>query len=127
MLNNQENCLLIIVCLLMNHQQTDDIYNFAVILYCSGNNGGRNGITVYRDANFRGQSESFRGEQYDLGRSGFNDAISSIEVNGAWEVCTDANFRGQGQIIDGSVRNLDRWGLNDRISSMRPARSGGRR
>jgi hypothetical protein len=104
-----------------------------------GNNGGNNGggwngggnnrgsITVYRDANYRGQSTSFRGEVSNLSNSGFNDAISSMELNGAWEVCTDANFRGNCQIIDSSVRNLDRWGLNDRISSLRPAGRGGGR
>jgi hypothetical protein len=92
-----------------------------------GNNGGRNSITVYRDANFRGQSASYRDEVSNLGSTGMNDAISSIELNGAWEVCTDANFRGQCQVIDSSVRNLDRSGVNDRISSMRPARRGGGR
>ena len=98
-----------------------------------GNNGGgwggnnsRNGITVYSDSNYRGQSQSFRGEIADLGRSGLNDQISSIEVNGAWEVCTDAYFRGACQIITSSVRNLNNTNLNDRISSMRPARGGGR-
>lgn len=100
-----------------------------------GNNGGgwnggnsRSAITVYRDANYRGQSQSFRGEISNLANSGFNDAISSIQLNGgAWEVCTDANFRGNCQVIDSSVRNLDRWGLNDRISSMRPVGRGGGR
>lgn len=96
-----------------------------------GNNGGgwgggRNSITVYQDANFRGYSETFRGEIYDLGRSGFNDRISSMQMNGTWEACTDANFRGQCQVFSGSVRNLDNWGMNDRISSLRPARGGGR-
>ena len=90
-----------------------------------GNNGGgRNSITVYQDANFRGYSETFRGEIYDLGRSGFNDRISSLQVNGTWEACVDANFRGQCQTFTGSVRNLDRWGMNDRISSLRPVRGG---
>ena len=101
-----------------------------------GNNGGgwngggnnRSSITVYRDANYRGQSQSFRGEISNLNNSGFNDAISSIQLDGgAWEVCTDANFRGNCQIIDSSARNLERWGLNDRISSMRPAGRGGGR
>lgn len=96
-----------------------------------GNNGGgwgggRDSITVYRDSNFRGASTTFRGEMPNLDRTGFNDAISSMQVRGRWEVCTDANFRGNCQVIDGDVRNLDRWGLNDRISSMRPARGGGR-
>lgn len=90
-----------------------------------GGNNGRNGITVYSDSNYRGQSQSFRSEIGDLGRSGLNDQISSIEVNGAWEVCTDAWFRGQCQVITSSTRNLNNTGINDRISSMRPARRGG--
>jgi hypothetical protein len=92
----------------------------------NNNGGGRNSITVYQDANFRGYSETFRGEIYDLGRSGFNDRISSMQVTGTWEACVDANFRGQCQTFTGSVRNLDRWGFNDRISSLRPVRGGGR-
>ena len=92
----------------------------------NNNGGGRNSITVYQDANFRGYSETFRGEIYDLGRSGFNDRISSMQVTGTWEACVDANFRGQCQTFTGSVRNLDRWGFNDRISSLRPWRGGGR-
>jgi hypothetical protein len=91
-----------------------------------GNGGGRNSITVYQDSNFRGYSETFRGEIFDLGRSDFNDQISSMQMNGSWEACTDANFRGQCQVFSGSVRNLDNWGMNDRISSLRPARGGGR-
>ena len=95
-----------------------------------GNNGGgwgggRNGITVYADSNYRGQSQSFNSEVANLGRSGLNDQISSIEINGgAWEVCTDAYFRGQCQIITSSTRNLNNTSINDRISSMRPARRG---
>ncbi|WP_292262094.1 beta/gamma crystallin-related protein [Brevundimonas sp.] len=96
-----------------------------------GNNGGgwgggRDSITVYRDANFRGASTRFDGEMANLDRTGFNDAISSMQMRGRWEVCTDAYFRGNCQVLDGDVRNLDRWGLNDRISSMRPVRGGGR-
>ncbi|WGM46856.1 hypothetical protein KOAAANKH_01730 [Brevundimonas sp. NIBR10] len=90
-----------------------------------GNNNGRDSVTVYRDANFRGQSQTFSGEIYNLGNSGFNDAISSMQFRGTWEACTDSNFRGQCQQFDGSVSNLDRWGLNDRISSIRPVRRGG--
>ena len=90
-----------------------------------GGNGGGNSVTVYRDNNFRGQSQTFSGEIYNLGNSGFNDAISSMQFRGTWEACTDSNFRGQCQQFDGSVSNLDRWGLNDRISSIRPVRRGG--
>ena len=92
-----------------------------------GGNNGRTSITIYTDANFRGSSQIVRNEIANLGNTGFNDRISSMELQGPWEVCTDANFRGQCQVIDSSVRNLDRWGLNDRISSMRPARRGGGR
>ncbi|MES2860684.1 MAG: beta/gamma crystallin-related protein [Pseudomonadota bacterium] len=91
-----------------------------------GGNNGRNGITVYADSNFRGYSQSFRNEVPNLGNSGLNDQISSMELNGAWEVCTDAYFRGNCQVVTNSVRNLNNTGLNDRISSMRPARGGGR-
>ena len=91
-----------------------------------GGNNGRTSITVYADSNYRGYSQTFRSEIADLGRSGLNDQISSMELNGAWEVCTDAYFRGQCQVITSSTRNLNNTGVNDRISSMRPARGGGR-
>lgn len=90
-----------------------------------GNGGGRDSVTVYRDARFRGQSMTFREEMSNLGNSGFNDAISSMEFRGTWEACTDAWFRGQCQTFTDSVGNLDRWGMNDRISSIRPVRRGG--
>lgn len=88
--------------------------------------GGRDSITVYRDSDYRGASTVFRGEIPDLGRTGFNDVISSMQMRGRWEVCTDARFRGNCRVFDGDVRDLSRWGMNDRISSMRPARGGGR-
>ena len=84
--------------------------------------GGRGSITVYKDSNFRGERATFQGEVYNLGQTGFNDVISSMEMRGAWEVCTDSNFRGSCQVFDGDVRNLGSSGFNDRISSMRPAR-----
>ncbi|HEY1072924.1 beta/gamma crystallin-related protein [Brevundimonas sp.] len=91
-----------------------------------GGGWGNRSITVYRDANFRGQSMSFREEVPNLRNSGLNDAISSLRLGrGSWEVCEDANYRGRCQIIDGDVRDLGRSGLNDRISSLRPARRGG--
>jgi hypothetical protein len=91
-----------------------------------GNGGGRNAITVYVDADFRGSSDTLRGEIRDLARTGFNDRISSMQMNGSWEACTDANFRGQCRVFTGSVRNLAYTGMNDRISSLRPVRGGGR-
>jgi hypothetical protein len=91
-----------------------------------GNGGmpsGRSTITVFRDANYSGGSETLRGEIPDLSRLGLNDAISSMRMNGRWEICTDANFSGQCEVFDGDVRNLgDYPGFNDRISSLRPLR-----
>lgn len=95
-----------------------------------GNNGGgwgnRASITVYRDANYRGASQTFDGEVRDLSRAGMNDQISSMRFRGEWEACTDANFRGYCQRFTGDVRNLSNYGMNDRISSLRPVRGGGR-
>ena len=91
-----------------------------------GGGWGNTSITVYRDANYRGQSMTFRQEVPNLRNSGLNDAISSMRLGrGSWEVCEDANYRGRCQIIDGDVSNLGRTGMNDRISSLRPARRGG--
>jgi len=88
-----------------------------------GDRGGRNSITVYRDSDFRGASQSFDGEVLNLGNTQFNDVISSMRFRGEWEVCTDAYFRGRCVTFTDDVRNLDRSGINDRISSMRPVRS----
>jgi len=86
-----------------------------------GNNGGwgRSSITVFTDSNYRGASREFTEEDRNLGRTSFNDRISSIRVRGRWEVCTDAEFRGRCRIIDSDVRNLS-GGFNDSISSVRP-------
>ncbi|MFN7112374.1 MAG: beta/gamma crystallin-related protein [Brevundimonas sp.] len=90
-----------------------------------GNGGGwgRSSITVYENANFRGASREFVGEDRNLGRTPFNDRISSVRVQGRWEVCTDAEFRGRCRIVEGDIRNLN-GGFNDSISSMRPVRGG---
>ncbi len=87
-----------------------------------GNGGGwnRSSITVFDNANYRGESRRFDEADSNLGRTPMNDRISSMRVQGRWEVCTDANFRGQCRIIDGDVRNLGSTGFNDRISSLRP-------
>lgn len=91
-----------------------------------GGGWGNSSITVYRDADYRGQSLTFRQDIPNLRNSGMNDAISSMRLGrGSWEVCTDANFRGDCQIIHNDTRNLRNLGLNDKISSLRPARRGG--
>ena len=91
-----------------------------------GGGGGRNSVTVYRDADFRGATVRFEDEIPNLANSGFNDAISSMELRGQWEVCTDAYYRGQCVMLRDDVRNLRSSGMNDRISSMRPVGRGGR-
>lgn len=92
-----------------------------------GSGWGQASITVYRDANYRGQSLSFRDEVPNLRNLGMNDAISSIRLSrGDWEVCEDANYRGRCEVVRGDVRDLRNSGLNDKISSLRPARRGGR-
>ncbi len=91
-----------------------------------GWNGGRQSIVVYRDSNYRGQSAQFSGPVANLRNTGMNDAISSFQLRGSWELCTDANFGGRCTLFDGDQNNLARWQLNDSISSLRPARRGGR-
>ncbi len=91
-----------------------------------GYGGGRNSIIVYSDSNYRGSSQTLRGEVEDLRRSGLNDAISSMQMRGEWEACSDTYFRGDCQRFTGDVRNLNSTSLNDRISSLRPVRGGGR-
>lgn len=92
-----------------------------------GWNGGRQSIVVYRDANYRGQAMQFNGEVSNLRNTGMNDAISSFQLRGAWELCTDANFGGRCTVFDVDVQNMAQWRLNDSISSLRPARRGGGR
>lgn len=87
---------------------------------------GRNEITVYRDAIYRGPTTTFRGEMSNLRNTGFNDQISSMRFRGTWEACTDAYFRGNCRTFTGDVANLQQYGMNDRISSLRPVGRGGR-
>lgn len=88
--------------------------------------GGRNAVTVFRDSNFRGASLRFDEAIPNLANSGFNDAISSMQFRGEWEVCTDSYYRGHCRTFRDDVRNLQQWGMNDRISSLRPVGRGRR-
>jgi hypothetical protein len=118
----------------LNRCRNDEIRNDNGLLVCGSwrgqyeeDNGGgpgwgRQTITVYWDANFRGASTRFDSEVANLGSSGFNDQISSLQVEGEWEVCSDAYFRGRCQTVRGDMRNLVLLGLNDSISSLRPVR-----
>ena len=88
--------------------------------------GGRNEITVYRDALYRGASATFQGAMPNLRNTDFNDNISSMRFRGTWEACTDAYFRGACRTFSDDVWNLQQHGMNDRISSLRPVGRGGR-
>jgi hypothetical protein len=84
--------------------------------------GRQGGVVLYSNAGFRGEAVQIDGAVPSLGRIGFNDRASSIEVRrGVWEVCVDANFRGRCEIIDASTGQLNAYRLNDNISSLRPA------
>lgn len=91
-----------------------------------GGGGGLTSAMVYRDADFRGASFRFDDGVPNLANTGFNDAISSLQLRGDWEVCTDAYYRGQCVTLRDDVRNLRHSGMNDRISSLRPVRRGWR-
>lgn len=100
------------------------------------NNGNNNGnwwdngrpsasdIIVYRDARYRGESRRFNGAIPDLSRAGFNDQISSIQLQGEWTLCSEANFRGNCRTFNSSITDLGMFNLNDRVSSLRPGRYG---
>lgn len=85
-----------------------------------GGGWGRASINVYEDADYRGRWMRFDQPMANISSTQMNDRISSMRLQGRWEVCTDAYFRGACRVIDGDVRNLGSTGFNDRISSLRP-------
>ncbi len=87
--------------------------------------GGEAVIFVHPE--FRGAALSINGPVYNLHELGFNDTVSSIDVNGRWEVCEHPDFRGRCAVIDGPTPHLTRLHMNDNISSMRPLDGRGRR
>jgi hypothetical protein len=82
------------------------------------------GITVWIDANFRGQSVTFRAATPDLRQFGFNNGISSLRIARGeyWEACEQQNFGGRCQVFSGEERDLGNTSWNDKISSLRPVR-----
>jgi hypothetical protein len=82
----------------------------------------RDGVCIYRDADFRGQRLCLRaGEDLRSLPRGLNDEVSSIRVFGRAVVTVfrDRDFRGRATRFDFDVRDLqdERW--NDRVSSIR--------
>jgi hypothetical protein len=83
------------------------------------------GITVWSDANFRGQSATFRSATPDLRSVGLTNNISSLRIGRGetWEACEQPNFGGRCQVFSGEARDLGQTSWNDKISSLRPVRS----
>jgi hypothetical protein len=85
----------------------------------------RDSVTLYGGRNWRGPSVRIDGEAPNLGSTGLNDRIRSIQLDrrsGPWTVCTDANYRGRCTTIGQSVPDTRAIGMGDSISSLRPAR-----
>jgi hypothetical protein len=82
-------------------------------------------ITIWADANFRGQSATLRGPTPDLRQYGLNNNISSMRIaqGQSWEACEQPNFGGRCQVFTGNVRDLGSTSWNDKISSLRPVRT----
>lgn len=87
----------------------------------SGRWGGGD-LVVFEHRDFGGESRPIRGDMPDLSRMGFNDRISSLQVNrGQWEFCEHAYFQGRCWRYDYDARVLPNK-QNDRFSSIRRLR-----
>lgn len=75
-------------------------------------------LVVYTKPDFRGASDTIKGEVNNL-ENGMGREISSIKARGgAWEVCTGDHFKGRCRVLpEGEYATLG--GLNDRIVSVR--------
>ena len=79
------------------------------------------GLSVWKDANFRGDNATFRDDVPDLARFNFRNAISSLRVPSGeyWEGCEQVNYGGRCQVFSASEPNLNANSWNDRIASIR--------
>lgn len=78
------------------------------------------GLTLYANNDFSGRSLLVTGATDYLGRLGFGDMASSVEVHaGLWELCTDSVYKGR-CITLGPGRHVLRGNTHDRASSVRP-------
>ena len=75
-------------------------------------------LVLYKDGNFRGASQTIKGEVANL-ENGFGREVSSLVARGGtWEVCTGDHFRGRCRALpEGEYASLGR--LNERIVSVR--------
>lgn len=78
------------------------------------------GVTLYENSDFSGRSLLVTAPTQFLGRLGFNDTASAVEVHdGLWDLCTDSVFKGR-CITLGPGRHVLSGGTHDRASSVRP-------
>lgn len=79
------------------------------------------GLTLYEHSNFSGRELMVTTPVEYLGRLGFGDSASAVEVHaGLWQFCTDSMFRGR-CITLGPGRHTLTGTMQDRLSSVRPA------
>lgn len=78
------------------------------------------GLTLYENSDFSGRSLLITAPTEYLGRVGFGDTTSAVEVHsGLWDVCTDSVYKGR-CITLGPGRHVLSGNLHDRASSVRP-------
>jgi len=81
-------------------------------------------ITLYKDANFEGESITITEATPDLSELNFSDCVSSIIVDdGDWEFYKDVNYESSYDVIfgKGSYSWVEEYGIpNDDISSLKP-------
>ena len=78
------------------------------------------GLTLYENADFSGRSLLVIAPTDYLGRLGFGDTASAVEVHaGLWDICTDSAYKGH-CITLGPGRHVLTGGMHDRASSARP-------
>ena len=80
-------------------------------------------VILFEGGDLRGESIAVAGPNSALSRSGFDDAATSMIVEGGrWLFCTEPYFRGECTVLGpGRYRSLREYGLDRNISSLRPA------
>lgn len=80
------------------------------------------GLTVWVDADYKGEKRTFTADTPDLSGTGFDRMISSLGVGKgeSWQVCSEPNYGGKCRTVTGGLSNLrDFEGWNDAIRSLR--------
>lgn len=82
---------------------------------------GGNGITVFVDKDFRGNTQTFENDIPDLGSYGMDRKISSFRIgnNQEWQICDGKNYTGRCASVSGEEFDLSINGWDNRIRSLR--------